>query len=412
MKILHILAQLPSRTGSGVYFSNLIEGLKPYGHDQAALFATSDGFEFEVLDAASCFPVEFKSEALPFPIVGMSDVMPYESTVYSQMTSEMIDMWVFAFTKRLHEARETFKPDVVILHHLWMLTSIACEIFDDCLRIGVCHNTDIRQAHQHPNMQAAYVKNLHMLQMVYSLSAHQIDEIVHTFPISPSIVTAMGGGFNQNVFYPPEPRLPLKSEDDIAHLVYAAKIEQSKGIFELVRAFKSISETVPKLHLNIIGTPIGENERLLNELISGCDNISVIKVTSQKVLADIVRTKDIFVMPSYFEGLGLVAIECLASGLRVVSTEIEALQTLLGDKVNNSGVIEYVPLPRIYDTDKPLKEDIPAFIENLKDKLLVQINAVKSGIPIPDYVLQEIDTHSWSSISKNIHLSIMKYIGA
>lgn len=28
MKILHVLAQLPIKTGSGVYFTNVIEGLK------------------------------------------------------------------------------------------------------------------------------------------------------------------------------------------------------------------------------------------------------------------------------------------------------------------------------------------------------------------------------------------------
>ena len=28
MKILHVLAQLPIKTGSGVYFTNVIEGIK------------------------------------------------------------------------------------------------------------------------------------------------------------------------------------------------------------------------------------------------------------------------------------------------------------------------------------------------------------------------------------------------
>ncbi len=30
MKILHVLAQLPIKTGSGVYFTNVIEGLKQF----------------------------------------------------------------------------------------------------------------------------------------------------------------------------------------------------------------------------------------------------------------------------------------------------------------------------------------------------------------------------------------------
>ena len=38
MKILHVLAQLPSRTGSGVYYSNMIEEFSSYGYEQKAIF--------------------------------------------------------------------------------------------------------------------------------------------------------------------------------------------------------------------------------------------------------------------------------------------------------------------------------------------------------------------------------------
>ncbi|OLS02753.1 hypothetical protein [Tissierella creatinophila] len=83
MKILHVLAQLPSRTGSGVYFSNMIEGFKKYKHEQKAIFGTQDKYQWNVLENKDQYTINFKSEELPFPIVGMSDVMPYESTIYS-----------------------------------------------------------------------------------------------------------------------------------------------------------------------------------------------------------------------------------------------------------------------------------------------------------------------------------------
>ncbi len=85
------------------------------------------------------------------------------------------------------------------------------------------------------------------------------------------------------------------------------------------------------------------------------------------------REKDIFIMPSYYEGLGLMAIESLACGLYVVATEIEALMTLLGEEIKESGIIKYVPLPRIYDVDKPVEEDLSEFKENLKEAILCQI---------------------------------------
>ena len=76
--------------------------------------------------------------------------------------------------------------------------------------------------------------------------------------------------------------------------------------------------------------------------------------------------------------LWMLAIESLARGMYVVAIEIEALRTLLGEEIEESGIIKYVPLPRIYDTDKPLKEDLPKFKENLKQAILFQIEKVRA----------------------------------
>ena len=399
MKILHVIAQLPARTGSGVYYINVIEQLKKYNYKQAALFAVQDDFDFSILDECVQYPVYFKSEFLPFPIPGMSDVMPYESTVYSSMDKKMLRAWSGAFIEKLLCAKCEFQPDIVILHHLWILTSIAAEIFDRQKKIGVCHNTDIRQAEQHADMKNKYVVNLKSLDIVFSLSDSQQRMISNTFGIDQRRITTIGGGFDNNLFYPSTSR----KKNGKIEIVFSGKIEKSKGVFELIRAFKIIAETNPNVHLDIIGTPNEDNALILRSLIGNASNISLVPISNQKTLAEYIREKDIFVLSSYFEGLGLTAIECLASGLRVVATEIEALMSLLGERVNSSGIIEYVSLPRIYDTDKPLEEDIGRFIENLSSKLCAQIEMVEKGEPFPKEVLDEINKHSWNNIVEKIH---------
>ncbi len=146
MKILHVLAQMPAKTGSGVYFCNLIQRLRAYGHAQAAVFACqgAHNHNFDLLDADCQFPVRFQCKALPFPIAGMSDVMPYESTRYRDMDDAQLALWRAAFQKQLEAARAGFAPDVVILHHLWMLTSLGAQVFRNAVTVGVCHNTDLR----------------------------------------------------------------------------------------------------------------------------------------------------------------------------------------------------------------------------------------------------------------------------
>ena len=47
------------------------------------------------------YPVIFETENLPFPIVGMSDVMPYKSTKYSDMSEDMFLKWEKAFKQNI-----------------------------------------------------------------------------------------------------------------------------------------------------------------------------------------------------------------------------------------------------------------------------------------------------------------------
>ena len=397
MKILHVLAQLPLRTGSGVYYTNMVEELKKYKHEQKAIFGNQDDNKWKILDEEDQFPVSFKSKELPFPVVGMSDVMPYENTLYSEMDEDMIQMWIAAFKKRLLKVKESFQPDIIFAHHLWMLTSLVRQIFPQTKIIGICHNTDLRQAMMNPKLKENYVKNIDKLDYVFSASEDQKNEIVEMYAIDKSKIIAVGGGFNQDIFYFPEE----EAERDKIKLVFCAKIDPSKGIYELIEVYESLG--LEDISLDIIGNPDKNNKEKINEYIKGDTSIKLYNVKDQKHLADELRKKHIYLMPSYYEGLGLMAIESLACGLYVVTTEIEALMTLLGSEIEESGIIKYVPLPRIYDTDKPVKEDLPEFKAKLKEAILAQIENVRENKQSHKEMEEKIKSFSWEGIVHNMN---------
>ena len=397
MRVLHVLAQLPAKTGSGVYFTNVIEGLESFNHEQAALYGNSPEHNFNILDTV--YEVEFEGKDLDFPIVGMSDIMPYNNTLYKDMTEEMVNSWENAFREKLIKAKEEFNPDVVITHHLWILSSIVCEIFDDKKIIGVCHNTDIRQAEKNPIMKEKYVLNLGKLDKVLALSSGQIDEIAKEFNYPKENIINLGAGYNEKVFFP----LKEYPKKDKVEIVYAGKFDESKGFFELIKAFRILETKVDNIEIELIGNLKEQDRDRIERLVGDSKNINIYNAMDQVHLGEIMREKDIFILPSYFEGLGLIAVEALGSGLRVVATEIEGLIEFLGDKINNSDIIEYIAMPTIYDTDKAVEEEKPAFIERIVAALELMIERTRKQREIPKELMEEIKRHSWKSKIELIH---------
>lgn len=389
MKILHVLAQLPIKTGSGVYFTNVIEGLKQFDVEQAAVYATTPEYDFNFLEEK--FEVEFQGKDISFPIVGMSDIMPYENTLYKNMTDEMLETWQEAFRKKLERAKKEFKPDVVITHHLWILSSIVCDVFEDEKVIGVCHNTDIRQAEKNPAMKDKYVKSLGKLDKILALSSGVIEGISNIYNYPEDKIINIGAGYNEKIFYPAE---KYEKRDNVK-ILYAGKFDESKGFYELIKAFRLLEEKDNNVELELIGNLKEEDRPRVEALVGDSKKIKIYNAVDQVHLGEIMRHKDIFILPSYFEGLGLIAVEALGSGLRVVATEIEGLIEFLGDKINNSEIIEYIAMPTIYDTDKAVEEEKPAFINRIVGALELMIERTRENREIPTELLEEIEHHSW-----------------
>ncbi len=77
--------------------------------------------------------------------------------------------------------------------------------------------------------------------------------------------------------------------------------------------------------------------------------------------------------------------------------------TLLGEEIKESGIIKYVPLPRIYDTDKPIKDDLPEFKENLKRALLSQIEKIRNKEQFQESMEEKVLSFSWEALVDNMN---------
>ena len=397
-RVLHIISQYPGSTGSGIYLQSLIkEGhRKSYVQGLIAGISVDDDIKPEYIE--DFYPLRFNTNEIPFPIVGMSDVMPYESTKYSSLTKEMLIQLKAGFQKTIKEAIEEFEPDIIISHHLWVATSLVKEIASDIKVIGVCHGTDIRQFMNCPQYVEEVLTGCGELDIVLSLSEEQKKDIHNIYNISKDKIKIIGGGYSTDLFFP---SLNEAYEEEI-RIIYAGKLSYAKGLISLLNVFSEIKDKY-KIKLLLVGLGTGEEERLIKNLgIEIGSSVEFLGELTQGELGQVFRGADIFVLPSFYEGLSLVTIEALASGLLVVSTELDNLKDYLGEEINNSGIIEYVRLPGMLDVDKPVEDDIPSFNKRFRIGIEKQISRLEEGFILEDKVDNEIKKFSWERIFARI----------
>lgn len=403
MKILHLTAQLPTRTGSGIYYKNLFDYLSLKGHEQAALYAVQDDYDFDF--GESVYKVCFKTSDIPFAICGMSDVMPYDNTVYSSMDENMLDTWKTAFKTTLDRAMKEFKPDIVLSHHLWYLSSLCLNEYPKTPIYMFSHGTDIRQAKKHPDLLKQHVGSLRQAKKVFALSHAHIDDLMVLFDLRKEQIEVIGAGYDDRIFYR-DPQRCCNNEGIV--IVFCGKISHAKGVFELVEVFGELRQQFEDIYLDIIGDADPPSKKKLKNLQKKIPGILSYNAEDQLALGQFFRCRDIICLPSYFEGLGLVVLEAMACGARAVTTEIEGLKELLGPEVNRSGLIRYVALPRMHDVDKPVPEDIPAFKKRLKEALTLQIQSCRCRQDVQDKMIHYLEKHSWYHIAEKLDHIIKK----
>ncbi|MDO5028714.1 MAG: glycosyltransferase family 4 protein [Bacillota bacterium] len=396
MKILHVLTQLPAKTGSGVYFTNLINSLNKLGIENAAIYGIEEVHDID-LEASLVEEVSYKTEELDFHICGMSDQMPYKSTIYREMSEDQIDRLLKAFEKRLLKIKADFQPDLVISHHLFLVTDLVRRVFADTKVVGISHGTDMRQMRK-CNHFANRLENLKDLDLVLTVTEAEDQAMVDLLGLDPEKIHLVGGGYNQDVFYPAkEPR-----KDNKLVVMYAGKISPSKGVFELAATVPILAQAYENIEVHLVGNASEEDKKILKSQAQNLDNLKIYDAENQAVMADHLRAADVFVLPSYFEALGLIAIEALACHKLTVTSQIEGLKTLLGPDLVKSGIIEFVDLPRIINVDQAVEEDKAAYVQRLAEKILLQISRLDENI-FTEKISQDIYNFSWDKIGKRIY---------
>jgi len=184
----------------------------------------------------------------------------------------------------------------------------------------------------------------------------------------------ISNGVDINKFKPGSPDEKLRSsfgikkEDKV--IGFAGRIVREKGIEELVAAVGIIKKRVPSVKLLIAGDTLGSDrdkgtkEKIKNIIAKNDLNENVIFAGLRNDMSRIYALLDVFVLPSYREGMPRSILEAMASAKPVVATDIRGSR----EEVAHGVTGKIVPVGEV----NPLAE---AISEILLDKKL----AIKMG---------------------------------
>lgn len=405
MKILSITAQKPNSTGSGVYLTELVKEFAEMGHAQAVVAGVYGDDQVELPEGVSFYPVVFDSPKLPYPIAGMSDEMPYKSTRYRDMTPEMTEQFKRAFLQVITRAVEELEPDIILCHHLYLLTAVVRENFPGRLVYGFCHNTDLRQMVKH-DLEREYIREqVRCLDHIFVPQSAQETGVKEIYQVPQEKITRLGMGYNSEIFCRnrsgkcSEERNEASDHTDTVQIVFAGKIAEKKGVISLLRAMKLLEgylEGKKQVKLFLAGSTGNEEEYArIRKLAEECPYEVVFPGRlSQTDLAKVYNQCDIFTLPSFFEGIPLTVIEALACGCRVVMTDLPGIADWLSETVPGADVW-YVKMPGMRNADEPVGEELPAFEERLAEALAASIMQKETKYA-------DVSAVSWKGISERV----------
>ena len=166
------------------------------------------------------------------------------------------------------------------------------------------------------------------LASVVTVSSASATDISTDFGVAPEAISVMHLGVDTEMFRP----LPAITREPYRLMTTASADAPLKGLSHLLKAIAALRPDYPDIRLTLVGQPKpdGETQRLIDSL-ELADCIDCCKGISHEEMVQKYARATVAVVPSMYEGFGLPAVEAMACGVPLVSTNGGALAEVVAD---------------------------------------------------------------------------------
>jgi glycosyltransferase involved in cell wall biosynthesis len=201
---------------------------------------------------------------------------------------------------------------------------------------------------EHDPFKISYIKDLFKKQSlkqiskIITVSENNKKILTELYPSQSNKIEVIHNGIDsiwwksQLLRYRPEDRKKIKEElfhakENTFIIISVAELHERKGQEFLIKAIPAVVEKYPNVKLVLVGE--GPNKSNLKKLVKELGIERHVTFTGkQKEIAKLLKSSNIFVLPSKREAFGLVNAEAMICGLPIVASKVGGIPEIVKDE--------------------------------------------------------------------------------
>lgn len=197
---------------------------------------------------------------------------------------------------------------------------------------------------------------------------------VEKFHVPEKKITVIPAGIDTNLFLSIEKDIILKEELGIPLdnrvIICVGSLHKNKGHRFLLSAFEEIYNTYPHTKLLIVGSGV-EKDALLKQIERYQSKNAICFLGRRDDVPKLLRLSDVFILPTFFEGMSNAIMEAMAAGLPIITTDIPENKEI----VHHEQTALLCPVGDAQCLSESLKRllDSPSLATSLAEKARVEI---------------------------------------
>lgn len=411
-RVLHLLSQRPGRSGSGVFLQAMVRESARCGHVQHVIAAGPAGTvaaELPPLGGHDLTLIPFPSPEAPFPVPGNSDVMPYPSTVFSRMSELQVAQYLHVSRKVMEGVAARFQPDLVHGHHLWLMTSLARQVFARVPLVATSHHAELRQMVKAPHLAPRVIPGVRRIDRIGVLTPQSVRDTIDAYGVDETRISITGAGYDEALFHP-SAESPARTRQRLRQhgvripdgplVTFVGRLSTAKGVPFLLRAATlARARVAPAFHLLLVGaTGSGDDGARVKEMAEAAgDAVVHLGVQPPETVALILQCSNLFALPSLFEGLPLTMLEAAACGCPCLVSAVPTIRTWVPPAWVERGHFALIPPLATTDADVPVGADVPRFIDTIAAGITGMLSCPRTDADQSD-LASHLVPHSWSAV--------------